>query len=336
MIQVSVVIPNYNRSIPLARAVRSVLCQADGLVEVIVVDDGSEADLSRTYDLLSARGVRVLRVPRRRGGSHARNLAVREATGSHVSFLDSDDVWLPGRYERLRLATPTRNGRALVCGVMLYEWGEVTDFAQPEWPDGLSPVDFIYRDGGRLQTSMLTIPTEVARAHPFREELRVNQDSDFAMRLHASGIRFRLDPVPGVIKDESDADGRLSHDTALVDLSYAWFKSVSADWPPAARSGYHIRDRAWRLAAAGRRLEALGSVLRGNLPPVSPGSSARIAAEALLGHAGYARTRARFRGLFPKPRAVAGDASALAWFLDLDAGARRALEDAPPAAPLTA
>lgn len=322
---ISILIPNYNRSIALARAFCSVSRQTDADAEVIVVDDGSEVDLSRTYAYLRARGARILRLPRRRGGSHARNVAVREATGAHVSFLDSDDAWLPGHYDRLREVTRARAGRAQVSGVMLYQWGEVTDFAQPAWPDGMSPADFIYRDGGRLQTSMLTLPREVARAHPFREALRVNQDSDFALRLHASGIRFALDPVPGIIKDESHDDARLSHDVALVDQSLAWFREVSGDWPAAARSGYYLRDRAWRLVAAERRLEALGAVLRGNLPPVAPGVSARIAAEAVLGHDAYARARARFRRLRPRPGAAPGDPPALAWLRDLDAEARRAL-----------
>jgi glycosyltransferase involved in cell wall biosynthesis len=328
---ISVLIPNYNRMATLIRAVLSVLRQADGQVEVIVVDDGSEADLSRTYHMLEAAGTRVLRLPARRGGSVARNTAVEAATGDHVSFLDSDDVWLPGHYARLRAVALEFADRARLSGVMVYQWGEVVGFDQPAWPDGMSPVDFVYRDGGRLQTSMLTLPLSVARAHPFREDLRVNQDSDFAMRLHASGVRFHLDPVPGVIKDDSDSDDRLSREKTNVDLSYAWFKAVSGDWSAVARSGYYIRDRAWRLVGAGRRVEALGCVLRGNLPPVAPAISARIAGEAILGHGGYARVRNAFRGLFPKPQAVVGENPALVWLQDLDAEARRLVREPAPA-----
>lgn len=324
---ISVLIPNYNRTVALTRAVRSVLRQADEQVEIIVVDDGSEMDLSRTYHMLEAQGVRVLRLPSRRGGSVARNTAVSAATGSHVSFLDSDDVWLPGRYDRLRAAAQEWADRARLSGVMVYQWGEVVGFDQPAWPDGMSPVDFIYRDGGRLQTSMLTLPLPVARAHPFREDLRVNQDSDFAMRLHASGVLFHVDPAPGVIKDDSDSEDRLSRDKANVDLSYAWFKAVSGNWSAVARSGYYIRDRAWRLVGAGRNVEALGAVLRGNLPPVAPTIAARIAGEAILGHRGYIRTRDAFRGVFPKSQAVVDDNPALAWFRDLDAEARRLAEE---------
>lgn len=287
-----------------------------------MIDDGSPDDLSGIYRLLEQVGVRIIRVPDRRGGSHARNVGVQSASGTHVSFLDSDDVWLPGRYTRLATMVPDLEDQALLAGVMLYQWGEIAHFVQPAWPAGRSPVDFIYRDGGRLQTSMLTLPTEVARAHPFREALRVNQDSDFALRLHASGVRFLLDREAGVIKDEFDNGDRLSLDPAIVERSYDWYRSVSGDWPATAKSGYYLRDRAWRLLAAGRR-RILACLVRANLPPVSLGATARTGAEALLGRSGYERVRAAFRRLSPKPQTVAASDPALAWFQDLDDASRR-------------
>lgn len=95
------------------RAIRSVLRHSDRQVEIIVVDDGSEMDLSRTYRVLGEYGVRVLRMPNRRSGSYARNVAAREATGDYVSFLDSDDVWLPGHCDRIKALF--RSSRAASC-----------------------------------------------------------------------------------------------------------------------------------------------------------------------------------------------------------------------------
>lgn len=323
MFSLSVVVPNYNRSALLLRSLASVIRQASGTNDIIVIDDGSSENLLGVYRLLEGFGVRVIRVPERRGGSHARNVGVEAATGTHVAFLNSDDVWLPGWFARLAAQAPTLEQEALLTGAMLYQWGEITRFEQPAWPPGQSPVDFIYRDGGRLQTSMLTLPREIAQAHPFRETLRVNQDSDFALRLHASGVGFRLDPEPGVIKDKSDNGVRLSFDPAIVERSYDWFRSVSADWSPKARSGYYLYDRAWRLLATGRRREVFACLLRANLPPVSLGATARTAAGALLGPAGYERLRTRYRRQAPKPETVASHDPALAWFRELDEASRR-------------
>ena len=313
-VSLSVVVPNHDRSATLLRAVLSVLRQARGAeVEIVVVDDGSTADLSRAYGWLAERGVRIVRLDARRGGSRARNAGVEAATKAHVSFLDSDDVWLPGRLDRIAAHAAGLGNRALLSGVMLlHHWDEVVTFDQPPWPEGGSPADFIYRDGGRLQTSMLTLPLAVARAHRFREDLRVNQDSDYAIRLHEAGVGFVLDPVPGVIKDECDRADRLSLDPELADLSLAWFRGVSGRWSPAAVRGYHLRDRVWRLANSGRRAEALAALARANLPPLAPLGSLRMGAEVVLGRGPYLRARDAFRARFPKSAGAGGRASGAA------------------------
>jgi glycosyltransferase involved in cell wall biosynthesis len=65
---------------------------------VLVVDDGSTDD---TADVLVAYRDRI-RVVRQanQGRSAARNTAVREARGKYLSFLDSDDQWLPDKLAR--------------------------------------------------------------------------------------------------------------------------------------------------------------------------------------------------------------------------------------------
>jgi len=93
--QVSVVIPTYNRGWILKAAVDSVLAQDFKDFELIVVDDGST---DNTSDLLASygRSVRVF-FQRNKGVSAARNRGIAEAYGPLIAFLDSDDLWLPGK-----------------------------------------------------------------------------------------------------------------------------------------------------------------------------------------------------------------------------------------------
>ena len=83
----------------IGRALESVFGQSyDGDVEVLVVDDGSTDE---TPELLAGYGDRVHYVRQENGGrSAARNTAVREAGGPYISFLDSDDRWLPDKLAR--------------------------------------------------------------------------------------------------------------------------------------------------------------------------------------------------------------------------------------------
>jgi len=92
---ISVVIPTYNRGWMLKEAVESVLMQDYPSYELIVVDDGSTDDTPAILDTYGAR-INVVR-QENRGVSAARNRGVREAAGSLIAFLDSDDLWMQGK-----------------------------------------------------------------------------------------------------------------------------------------------------------------------------------------------------------------------------------------------
>lgn len=265
--------------------------------DIIVVDDCSEADLSPEYGRLEEMGVRVVRQDTRRRGGAARNRGVREAGGTHVSFLDSDDVWMPGRCDRIRgfYAAPGTERTVLVSNALLHVDGDIRKPHQPQWRPGSSLVDYVYRDAGRVQTSMLAMPLALVRDCPWNEDLRVNQDTDLAMRMDRAGIAFHIDQEPGIIKEESVRPGRVTTGSETADLSHAWYRRESADWSPAARSGYHLQDRVWRLADAGRRREAFMALARSLRPPVSPRETARRALSMVAGPHLYARLRGGYR-----------------------------------------
>ena len=98
MTLVTAAITTYNRAPFLDGALESVYAQTFDDYEVLVVDDGSTDD---TREVLSRHRDRV-RIVRQEnlGRSSARNTAVREARGRYVSFLDSDDRWLPDKLAR--------------------------------------------------------------------------------------------------------------------------------------------------------------------------------------------------------------------------------------------
>jgi glycosyltransferase involved in cell wall biosynthesis len=98
MPEISVIIPTFNRSAMVRRAISSVLVQDHPSFEVIVVDDGSIDD-TRMW-IPSGKKVKFLVHPANRGVSAARNTGIRYSSGRLVAFLDSDDYWLPGKLRR--------------------------------------------------------------------------------------------------------------------------------------------------------------------------------------------------------------------------------------------
>ena len=105
---VSVVIPAFNRERVIDKAIRSVLAQTFQDFEIIVVDDGSRDETVKKALALaySEPRVRMFRSETNHGAQAARNAGARAARGKWLSFLDSDDEWLPTSLEvRLRIAS---------------------------------------------------------------------------------------------------------------------------------------------------------------------------------------------------------------------------------------
>lgn len=107
--QVSVVIPCYDQADRLEHALTSVFAQ-HVTCEVLVVDDGSRTDQAALIQLTGHRfGVRVLRLETSHGPAAARNLGIDAGRARFIAFLDSDDVWLPGKLQ-LQLAQMKSRG----------------------------------------------------------------------------------------------------------------------------------------------------------------------------------------------------------------------------------
>jgi glycosyltransferase involved in cell wall biosynthesis len=97
--KLSVVIPTWNRARLVCEAIGSALNQRPGDVEVIVVDDASTDNTVEVVTETYGDCVRLLRLAQRLGAGAARNAGVAVARGEFVAFLDSDDVWLPGKLD---------------------------------------------------------------------------------------------------------------------------------------------------------------------------------------------------------------------------------------------
>lgn len=92
----TIVIPAYNSAHTLASCLDSIEGADWGTTEVLVIDDGSDDDLSSVVDQSSiAQHVRLIGQSRS-GVSVARNLGVREARGAFILFMDADDSLVPG------------------------------------------------------------------------------------------------------------------------------------------------------------------------------------------------------------------------------------------------
>ena len=127
--ELSVVIPAFNREWSLRGTIDSVLaCGVEA--EIIVVDDGST---DRTVEVAQSYGSRVVVLQQANGGpAGARNTGLKRATGSIISFLDSDDIWQPGLVPECLQAF--RDHPAIDVLACEASFGNATDGYQPLTP----------------------------------------------------------------------------------------------------------------------------------------------------------------------------------------------------------
>lgn len=111
---VSVLMPAHNAQVWMSRAIRSVRDQRCGNWELLIVDDASDdgtGAMARAAANHDSR-IRALSSPHRLGAAKARNMALAQAQGRFIAFLDTDDAWHPDKLH-LQIRFMCETGTAL-------------------------------------------------------------------------------------------------------------------------------------------------------------------------------------------------------------------------------
>ena len=96
---ISVIIPCYNQGIYIDDAVESVLKQSFQDFEIIIINDGSDDEITlnklRNYSKPKTKIIHT----ENKGSSSARNIGFKESSGEFIQFLDADDIILPSKFD---------------------------------------------------------------------------------------------------------------------------------------------------------------------------------------------------------------------------------------------
>ena len=225
-IDVSVIVPTYNRAGLITETLDSILGQSHLPSEVIVVDDGS-TDNTETIVRCYGRGVKYLYIENS-GAPRARNVGVAAATADWIAFCDSDDLWHP---EKLRLqirlfenAPEVEYGFTNFKTVVNGEWSKETKFdSLPPyyWNLAQSHIDedsIVIRQPmfDRVLTRQPIFPSSVMLKRIFLEKIggwneqlgrTRGEDWEFTLRCVGSPIGVVFVPVVGIRKHDSNFSG---------------------------------------------------------------------------------------------------------------------------------
>lgn len=217
---VSVIIPVYNGTKVVQRAIESVQAQKHTSWEIIAVDDGST---DGSWDLLANLAakeprLRIDRIENSGQPAKPRNHAIAIAQGRYIAFLDQDDAWRPDKLTK-QLKSFEQAEVAVVYSDALVHDGHSggKDFnysshmaATPsgDVADALINENFI---------SMLTAVVDrqwLDRVGPINEAIPGVDDYELWLRIAMSGGRFSY--VDAVLADYYLGESNLSNQQAMM------------------------------------------------------------------------------------------------------------------------
>ncbi len=212
-LQISVIIPTYNRAATLARCLLSVAGQSLPPAEIIVVDDGST---DATGDLVRALNIPAVRYvyQANAGANAARNAGAALARYDWIAFQDADDIWLPHKLATLSetlLALPSDTRPKVAFSAFLtYDLARGACTLKPAHLAKRGQTPFVIaapnRDAGLLQENVISTQTMLLHRSLFAEvggwddRLKRFQDWDLAIRL-AEVTAFLFVPEPLVVAE---------------------------------------------------------------------------------------------------------------------------------------
>lgn len=187
---VSVIVRTHNRPRLLRRALASIAAQTCPPREVLIVNDGGDADMVR--QAVAEKGgnlrIQVIDLVARRGRAVALNTGLRNVETSWFAVLDDDDTWLPSFLDTM--ITTAQDLSPVVCQTYIVEEQLDADGEPHETGrrllngdfEELSLVDLAGRN--EFTINALLCPLEAWRAlGGYREDLSVLEDWEFNLRL---------------------------------------------------------------------------------------------------------------------------------------------------------
>lgn len=98
---VTVIVTAYNRAKTIERTMQSILKQTYQNIEIVVVDDGSTDNTIEILNKIHDDRIRIVRHPKNKGVTAAKNTGLDNIKGEWFVFVDSDDEIVPEAIETL-------------------------------------------------------------------------------------------------------------------------------------------------------------------------------------------------------------------------------------------
>lgn len=175
MALVSIIIPLYNSEIFIEETIESVLKQTYKEWEMIIVNDCSKDKGMKIVKKYSEKDKRIKLFNNKinLGGAGTRNVAIKNAQGKYIAFLDSDDIWKENKLEKqIKFMEKNNYDFSYTKYERINEVGEKMNLVSII-PDKLNYKDMLKRDSIGCLTA---IYNQESLGKIYMPNIRVNQD----------------------------------------------------------------------------------------------------------------------------------------------------------------
>lgn len=180
---ISIIIPCYNDAQYIEQSVNSALNQTYANKEVIVVDDGSNAETKAVLKKLIPQITKLI-TQENLGQSTARNVGIKEAKGDYILVLDSDDYFEPTFCEKaIAFFLKNKDAKIVTCYANRIFDNNIIDVFKPK---GGNIKDFLLNNCA--MGSAMFIKTDWSNIYGYDELMRKGfEDWEFYIRLLQNG-----------------------------------------------------------------------------------------------------------------------------------------------------
>lgn len=230
MPSISVIVPTYNSSTTILESINSVYDQCfSDRIQLVIVDDCS-ADIAALEEIIITSQhprnveIKLIKLNDNVGGGSARNTGIKASNCDYLTFLDSDDIWMPNKLTRQFKSY--KHGTILTSQVMKgsnLDDSKVLPLEVKALNEKVS--DALFVNSKLIQTSTFFMSSDIAKCIMFNPKLPRHQDYDFLLRAESLGYSIiQMDNPLSFWRVEDASSNRFLKKKASPEFFIDWFK----------------------------------------------------------------------------------------------------------------
>ena len=252
-IEVTVIIPTYNGTNTISRALNSLTNQTYKSFEVIVVDDngkGSDRQKQTELEVLKYSNkldLKYLAHDKNLNGAAARNTGIKEARGDFICFLDDDDIYLKDRlFNAVNTLNKNKDADLLFCAVLIQRNEKLVNIIRPHNVPNMQR-ELLLNTALFGTGSNIFMRREILnKVVGFNERYFRRQDNEFLLRVLADHAYIIIEDID-IVKCNSGVLNLPSYEKMCIsnELYYENFKCLIDNLNKEDYIYFQQKEKAW-------------------------------------------------------------------------------------------